>query len=61
VNLTPLLMDALEAHSTMSQQALGSARLREGLKDILLGPGQLYEALRARSSARGGQPKPMGN
>ena len=43
------IMDALEAHSSMSSQALGSERVREGLKDILLGPGQLYEALRARS------------
>jgi type I restriction enzyme R subunit len=45
------IMDAFAAHSTMSKQALDSQRVREGLKDILLGPGQLYEALRAR---RGG-------
>lgn len=45
------IMDALEAHSTMSTQALGSERVREGLKDILLGPAQLYEALRAKSEA----------
>jgi len=43
------IMDALDAHSTMSTQALGSERVREGLKEILLGPAQLYEALRARS------------
>ncbi|CPF96586.1 type I restriction component of type I restriction-modification system [Burkholderia pseudomallei] len=43
------IMDALEAHNTMSTQALGSELVREGLKDILLGPAQLYEALRARS------------
>lgn len=43
------IMDALDAHNTMSTQALGSERVREGLKDILLGPAQLYEALRARS------------
>jgi len=42
------IMDSLEAHSTMSSQALGSERIREGLKDILLGPAQLYEALRAQ-------------
>lgn len=42
------IMDAFEAHSAMSTQALGSERVREGLKDILLGPAQLYEALRAR-------------
>ena len=43
------VMDALAAHSTMSRQALDSERVREGLKDVLLGPGQLYEALRERS------------
>ncbi|MGC1547398.1 MAG: DEAD/DEAH box helicase family protein [Rhodanobacter sp.] len=47
------IMDALEAHSTMSTQALGSERVRAGLKDILLGPAQLYEALRAKSEAAG--------
>ena len=41
-------MDAFEAHTAMSSQALGSERVREGLKDTLLGPAQLYEALRAR-------------
>ncbi|CAJ7233681.1 type I restriction component of type I restriction-modification system [Burkholderia pseudomallei] len=45
------IMDALEAHNTMSTQALGSEQVREGLKDILLGPAQLYEALRARSDS----------
>ncbi|WP_231118979.1 type I restriction endonuclease subunit R [Oecophyllibacter saccharovorans] len=40
------IMDALDAHKLMSTQALGSERIREGLKEILLGPGQLYEALR---------------
>jgi type I restriction enzyme R subunit len=42
------IMDALDAHTTMSTQALGSERVRDGLKDILLGPAQLYEALRAK-------------
>ena len=42
------IMDALDAHTTMSSQALGSERIRSGLKDILLGPAQLYEALRAK-------------
>jgi type I restriction enzyme R subunit len=32
----------------MSTQALDSERVRKGLKDILLGPAQLYEALRLR-------------
>ncbi|MDR7093747.1 hypothetical protein [Hydrogenophaga laconesensis] len=42
-------MDALEAHQVLSTQALGSERVREGLKNTLLGPAQLYKALRARS------------
>ncbi len=50
------IMDALEAHSAMSSQALGSERVRDGLKDILLGPAQLYESLRARSGAAPGNP-----
>ena len=50
------IMDALTAHSTMSKQALESERVRSGLRDILLGPAQLYEALRARgASATGNQ------
>ena len=40
------IMDAFAAHTTMSKQALDSERVRGGLKDILLGPAQLYEALR---------------
>ena len=40
------IMDALEAHTTMSIQALESEKVREGLKAILLGPAGLYEALR---------------
>ena len=42
------IMDALDAHTTMSSQALGSEHIRDGLKHILLGPAQLYEALRAK-------------
>ncbi|WP_321927858.1 type I restriction endonuclease subunit R [Paraburkholderia guartelaensis] len=45
------IIDAFDAHTTMSRQALDSERVRDGLKDILLGPAQLYEALRARSSS----------
>ena len=48
------IMDALAAHTTMSTQALDSERVRKGLKDILLGPAQLYEALRLR----GGDARP---
>jgi type I restriction enzyme, R subunit len=42
------IMDALSAHTTMSKQALDSAKVRQGLKDILLGPVGLYEALRGQ-------------
>lgn len=47
--LVRAIMDALEAHTTMSTQALNSKRVQEGLKDVLLGPARLYEALRERS------------
>jgi len=42
------VMDALQAHTTMSRQAIDSEKVREGLKDVLLGPVRLYEALRAK-------------
>ncbi len=45
------IMDALAAHNTMSKQALESEKVQRGLRDILLGPAQLYEALRERSGA----------
>jgi len=48
------IMDALAAHGTMSKQALDSERVRDGLKDVLLGPAQLYESLRGH--AEGGVP-----
>jgi type I restriction enzyme R subunit len=37
---------ALEAYTAISTQALESQRVQNGLKDILLGPAQLYESLR---------------
>lgn len=42
------IIEAMEAHSTMSRQALGSQAIREGLQAALMGPGQLYEALREK-------------
>lgn len=48
--LIDAIMDTLEAHQIMSHQALNSARVRSGLKEVLLGPAQLYEALRERSA-----------
>jgi type I restriction enzyme R subunit len=44
------IIDAFAAHGTMSRQALDSENVRRGLKDILLGPAQLYEALRNKSN-----------
>jgi type I restriction enzyme R subunit len=46
--LVNAIIDALDAHQKMSQQALGSEKVRLGLKDILLGPGELYELLRGQ-------------
>ena len=48
------IIDTFAAHETMSKQALDSERVREGLKDILLGPAELYEALRAKVEQRPG-------
>jgi type I restriction enzyme R subunit len=50
------IMDAFAAHQTMSKQALDSEKVRNGLKDILLGPAELYEALRGK----GGRPPAAG-
>ena len=47
------VMDALEAHQSMSKQALDSSKVRAGLKSILLGPAELYEALRSQGSDAG--------
>jgi type I restriction enzyme, R subunit len=47
------VIDAMDAHQVMSQQALGSKKVQEGLRDVLLGPGQLYEALRQRQEVPG--------
>lgn len=44
------IMDALAAHTTMSKQALGSEDVRKGLLEILLGPAQLWEALREKAN-----------
>jgi type I restriction enzyme R subunit len=51
------VMDALSAHTTMSKQALDSEKVRSGLKDILLGPAQLYEALRGKDQMGTGASK----
>ncbi|PTQ58582.1 type I restriction enzyme R subunit [Sphingomonas sp. PP-CE-3G-477] len=43
------IIEAFEAHSSLSKQALDSSKVRNGLKEILLGPAQLYESLRGRA------------
>jgi type I restriction enzyme R subunit len=48
--LVNAIIDAMTAHETMSRQALNSAKVRDGLRDVLLGPGQLYEELRKTQS-----------
>lgn len=45
------IIDAFEAHGSMSKQALDSEKVRSGLKHILLGPAGLYESLRQRGSS----------
>ena len=44
------IMGALDAHTTMSTQALNSAAVRDGMKDILLNHAALWETLRDRAS-----------
>jgi type I restriction enzyme R subunit len=47
--LTEAIMDALDAHTAMSKQALNSPAVRESMKDILLNYVGLWEALRERA------------
>jgi type I restriction enzyme R subunit len=49
-NILNAIIEAFDAHQTMSKQALDSERVRTGLRDILLGPARLYESLRERST-----------
>lgn len=51
VELLNAVMDAFTAHTAMSKQALDSEKVRNGLLEILLGPAQLYEALRSRGAS----------
>lgn len=57
--LLDAIIDALDAHTTMSSQALNSPRIQDGLRDILLGPGQLYESLRGRGQNSSDLPRPQ--
>ncbi len=49
------IIDALEAHTSMSTQALGSEAVRNGIRDILLGPAGLYESLRGKDATGGAE------
>jgi type I restriction enzyme, R subunit len=48
--LLSAVMAALDAHNTMSSQALNSDKVCAGLKDILLNYAGLWEALRAKAT-----------
>ena len=45
------IMGALDAHTSMSTQALNSATVQSGMKDILLNHARLWEALRGQAAA----------
>lgn len=45
------IMGALDAHNSMSTQALNSATVQSGIKDILLNHSELWETLRDRPGA----------
>jgi len=44
------IMDALDAHTSMSTQALNSDKVQSGMKDILLNHARLWESLRDKAA-----------
>jgi type I restriction enzyme R subunit len=52
------VMDSDAAFAAMTKQVLESERVRNSLKQILLGPGALYEALRKKGQAAPEEPQP---
>ena len=48
MELLNAIMGALDAHTVMSTQALNSAMVQNGMKDILLNHARLYETLRGK-------------
>ncbi|MEO0621294.1 MAG: hypothetical protein AAFU49_09650 [Pseudomonadota bacterium] len=54
--LMDAIIEGLDAYSGLSKQALEDEAIRRRLKDILLGPGQLWEMLRKREG--GHRPAP---
>jgi type I restriction enzyme R subunit len=53
MSLLDAIIDAGDANQLMTAQALSLERVLDGLLDVILGPGQLYEALRVRSGLGG--------
>ncbi len=51
------IIDAFAAHTELSKQALDSESVREGMKDLLLGPAQLYDALRGKAAISSAGPR----
>jgi len=49
--LTNAILDALEAHTSMSTKALNSKAVQRGIKGILLNHAQLWELLRAKQAS----------
>ncbi len=45
------IIEAFDAHTEMSSQAVNSRAVFEGLKEILTGPSRLYELLNEQNSA----------
>ena len=50
--LMKAIISAFAANTTMSTQALDSKKVQDGLRDILLGPAQLYESLKDAGQRR---------
>ena len=48
--LSNAIIDALDAHTSMSTQALNSAAVRNGIKQILLSHARLWESLRGQQT-----------
>jgi type I restriction enzyme R subunit len=55
--ITNAIIDALDAHTLMSRQALSSEAIRRGIKDILLNHARLWEALRKKAGVAGPEPR----
>jgi type I restriction enzyme R subunit len=52
------IMDAMAAHQNMAKQALNSDTIRARMLAIILGPGALWEALRAQGGFTPPAPPP---